>query len=120
MVEAIEKLIGSSYMLGLIHAEEENPERKINAADETEIPAVPFSEAIQFLKSKVPMSKTEWNKLEPKLRFRAFTVAKLGESEIVNKAKQILVNALEKGGSYSSTWEELKKKVNVDTFGIKL
>ena len=119
MVEAIEKLIGSSYMLGLIHAEEENPERKINAADETEIPAVPFTEAIQFLKSKVPMSKTEWNKLEPKLRFRAFTVAKLGEAEIVNKAKQILVSALEKGGSYSSTWEELKKKVNVDTFGIK-
>ncbi len=119
MVEAIEKLIGSSYMLGLIHAEEENPERKINAADETEIPAVPFTEAIQFLKSKVPMSKTEWNKLEPKLRFRAFTVAKLGEAEIVNKAKQILVSALEKGGSYSSTWEELKKKVNVDTFRIK-
>lgn len=120
MVSAIEKLIGSSYMLGLIHAEEENPERKINAADETEIPEIPFNEAMQFLKSKVPMSKAEWKSLEPKLRFRAFTVAQLGSAEVVDKAKQILLKSFEKGGgSYSDTWEELKKKVNVNALGIK-
>lgn len=120
MVAAIEKLIGSSYMLGLIHAEEENPERKINAADETEIPEIPFNEAMQFLKSKVPMSKTEWKSLEPKLRFRAFTVAQLGSAEVVDKAKQILLKSFEKGGgTYSDTWEELKKKVNVNVLGIK-
>ena len=120
MVAAIEKLIGSSYMLGLIHAEEENPDRKINAADETEIPAVPFNEAMQFLKSKVPMSKAEWLELEPKLRFRAFTVAQLGSAEVVDKAKQILLKSFEKGGgTYSDTWEELKKKVNVNALDIK-
>ena len=120
MVQAIEKLIGSSYMLGLIHAEEENPERKINAADETEIPEIPFNEAMQFLKSKVPMSKAEWKSLEPKLRFRAFTVAQLGSAEVVDKAKQILLKSFEKGGgTYSDTWEELKKKVNVNALGIK-
>ncbi len=121
MVQAIEKLIGSSYMLGLIHAEEENPEHKINAADETEIPEIPFNEAMQFLKSKVPMSKSEWLELEPKLRFRAFTVAQLGSAELVDKAKQILLKSFEKGGgTYSDTWEELKKKVNVNALGIKL
>ena len=120
MVAAIEKLIGSSYMLGLIHAEEENPDRKINAADETEIPEIPFNEAIQFLKSKVPMSKAEWLELEPKLRFRAFTVAQLGSAEVVDKAKQILLKSFEKGGgTYSDTWEELKKKVNVNALDIK-
>ena len=120
MVAAIEKLIGSSYMLGLIHAEEENPDRKINAADETEIPEVPFNEAMQFLKSKVPMSKAEWLELEPKLRFRAFTVAQLGSAEVVDKAKQILLKSFEKGGgTYSDTWEELKKKVNVNALDIK-
>ena len=120
MVQAIEKLIGSSYMLGLIHAEEENPEHKINAADETEIPEIPFNEAMQFLKSKVPMSKSEWLELEPKLRFRAFTVAQLGSAELVDKAKQILLKSFEKGGgTYSDTWEELKKKVNVNALGIK-
>lgn len=107
-------------MLGLIHAEEEKPDRKINAADETEIPAVPFNEAMQFLKSKVPMSKAEWLELEPKLRFRAFTVAQLGSAEVVDKAKQILLKSFEKGGgTYSDTWEELKKKVNVNALDIK-
>lgn len=118
MVEAVEKLIGSSYMLGLIHAEEENPERKINAADE-EIPAVAFEEAMSFLKSKVPMSKAEWSALEPKLRFRAFTVAKLGEVEVVDKAKQLLLKSLEKGTGYRETWEDLKHRVDTDSLGIK-
>lgn len=107
-------------MLGLIHAEEENPDHKINAADETEIPEIPFNEAMQFLKSKVPMSKAEWKSLEPKLRFRAFTVAQLGSAEVVDKAKQILLKSFEKGGgTYSDTWEELKKKVNINALGIK-
>lgn len=107
-------------MLGLIHAEEENPDRKINAADETEIPEVPFNEAMQFLKSKVPMSKAEWLELEPKLRFRAFTVAQLGSADVIDKAKQILLKSFEKGGgTYSDTWEELKKEVNVNALDIK-
>lgn len=105
-------------MLGLIHAEEENPAKKINAADE-EIPPVKFDEAVGFLKSKVPMSKDEWKALEPKLRFRAFTVAKLGSAEVVDKAKQVLINALETGGNYKTTWEELKKRVDTDSLKIK-
>lgn len=118
MIEAVEKLIGSSYMLGLIHAEEENPEHKINAADE-EIPPVAFEEAMNFLKSKVPMTKAEWLALEPKLRFRAFTVAQLGEAEVVDNAKKILLKALEKGESYASTWEDLKHRIDTDALGIK-
>lgn len=119
MVEAVEKLIGSSFMLGLIHAEEENPEHKINASDEAEIPPVAFEEAMNFLKSKVPMAKAEWSALEPKLRFRAFTVAKLGEAEVIDKAKQILLKSFEKGSSYRETWEELKDRVDTDVLGIK-
>ena len=118
MIEAVEKLIGSSYMLGLIHAEEENPEHKINAADE-EIPPVAFEEAMNFLKAKVPMTKAEWLALEPKLRFRAFTVAKLGEAEVVDNAKKILLKALAKGESYASTWEDLKHRIDTDALGIK-
>ena len=105
-------------MLGLIHAEEENPEHKINAADE-EIPPVAFEEAMNFLKAKVPMTKAEWLALEPKLRFRAFTVAKLGEAEVVDNAKKILLKALAKGESYASTWEDLKHRIDTDALGIK-
>ncbi len=119
MVSAIEKLIGSSYMLGLIHAEEENPERKINAADETEIPEIPFNEAMQFLKSKVPMSKTEWLELEPKLRFRAFTVANISSLDMIESMKHVLIGALEKGESYSDTWETLKNIADDDAMKIR-
>ena len=87
---------------------------------DTEIPAVPFEEAMNFLKSKVPMTKAEWIELEPKLRFRAFTVAQLGSADVVNKAREILIKSFEKGGeSYSGTWEQLKKVVNTNALGIK-
>lgn len=119
MVAAIEKLIGSSYMLGLIHAEEENPERKINAADETEIPEIPFNEAMQFLKSKVPMSKSEWLELEPKLRFRAFTVANISSLDMIESMKHVLIGALEKGESYSETWETMKNILDDDVMKIR-
>ena len=106
-------------MLGLIHAEEENPDRKINAADETEIPAVPFNEAMQFLKSKVPMSKAEWLELEPKLRFRAFTVANISSLDMIESMKHVLIGALEKGESYSETWETMKNILDDDVMKIR-
>ncbi|MBR0545001.1 MAG: minor capsid protein [Treponema sp.] len=115
---AIERCLISSYLLGMIHAEEENPDRKINAGDEN-IPPVPFAEAIDFLKARVPMTKKEWEKLEPKLRFRAFTVAKLGTAVEIETAKQILVSALEKGESYSQTWETLNDIFGKGELGFK-
>ncbi len=113
-IQAIERCFISSYLLGMIHAEEENPDRKINAAD-TEIPPIRFEEAVKFLKAKVPMSKKAWLKLEPKLRFRAFTVAKLGTVREIDKAKNVLIKTLENGGSYASSWEDLKTKINTNT-----
>ena len=106
-------------MLGLIHAEEENPDYKINAADETEIPEIPFNEAMQFLKSKVPMSKAEWKKLEPKLRFRAFTVANISSLDMIESMKHVLIGALEKGESYSETWETMKNILDDDVMKIR-
>lgn len=106
-------------MLGLIHAEEENPDHKINAADETEIPEVPFNEAMQFLKSKVPMSKVEWLELKPKLRFRAFTVANISSLDMIESMKHVLIGALEKGESYSETWETMKNILDDDVMKIR-
>lgn len=127
-------------MLGFIHAEEENPEYKINAADETEIPEVPFNEAMQFLKSKIPMTTIDWenekkdyqsqlpkgaNKeaqwkiVESKLRFRAFTVANIGCLDTIETMKQLLLGALEDGESYSDTWETLKNILQEDVEKIR-
>lgn len=102
------KLVATSFMLGLIHAAEEEP--GINLADDI-IPAIPFTEAIKFLSAKIPLTKAEWEKLEPMIRFRAFTVALLGYAHEIESAKQILIKSLEEGTSYRDTWYELKKKL---------
>lgn len=106
--EAAFQLVASSYMLGLIHAREEEP--GTNLADDI-IPAIPFTEAIKFLSAKIPLTKAEWEKLEPMIRFRAFTVALLGYAHEIEAAKKILIKSLEEGTSYSDTWYELKKKL---------
>lgn len=108
MQETAFKLVASSFMLGLIHAQEEEP--GTNLADDI-IPAIPFSEAIKFLSVKIPLTKSEWEKLEPMIRFRAFTVALLGYAHEIEAAKQILIKSLEEGTSYRDTWYELKKKL---------
>ena len=111
-VHAVEQLIASSYMLGMIHADEEKSQhgKSITAADEApeEIPAINFEKAKEFLESKIPMTKSEWLKLEPKLRFRAFTVAKLGQAELVDRVKWELARSLEEGTGYAETWNNIR------------
>ena len=82
----------------------------LTAADEApeETPAVPFEKAKEFLASKIPMTKSEWLKLEPKLRFRAFTVAKLGQAELVDRVKWELVRSLEEGTGFAETWNNIR------------
>ena len=106
--EAAFQLVASSFMLGLIHAADEEP--GANLADDI-IPAIAFEEAVKFLSVKIPLTKSEWEKLEPKIRFRAFTIARLGFAHEIEAAKQILIKSLEEGTSYRDTWYELKKKL---------
>ncbi|MBQ0167256.1 MAG: minor capsid protein, partial [Treponema sp.] len=105
-VHNVEQLIASSYMLGIYHADEETG-KNVNAAD-TDIPPIPFTEAVNFLKEKVPMTKEAWSSLEPKIRFRAFTVAKLGSAKTIDVARQQLIGALEDGSGYAETWQRIK------------
>ena len=121
-VHAVEQLIASSYMLGMIHADEEKPRngKSITAADEApeEIPAITFEKAKEFLESKIPLTKSEWLKLEPKLRFRAFTVAKLGQAELIDRVKKELVKSIQSGTGVAQTWDEFKKlaEKSIDNF----
>ena len=121
-VHAVEQLIASSYMLGMIHADEDKPrkDKSFTAADEApeEIPAITFEKAKDFLASKIPMTKSEWLKLEPKLRFRAFTVAKLGQAELIDRVKKELVKSIQSGTGVAQTWDDLKKlaEKSIDNF----
>ena len=112
-VHAVEKLVLSSYLLGMIHAGEERPGKEINAADD-EIPPIKFEEAVDFLKRKVPITKAEWKSVEPKARFRAFTVAKLGSATLIDTVKQQLLNVLEDGKGYAEFWNRIKQTVEND------
>ena len=117
-VLSTERLIGASFLLGMEHAERDRKEKEINATD-TEIPPIAFTEAINFLKSKVPLTKDDWLELEPKLRFRAFTVAKLAECDFISTAHTQLLGAFEDGTGYTDFWNRIKATVNDNVFDIR-
>lgn len=102
----------------MIHADEERPGKEINAADD-EIPPIKFEEAVKFLEQKMPITKDEWKLLEPKARFRAFTVAKLGSATLIDTVKQQLLGVLEDGQGYAEFWNRIKQTVENDVSKIK-
>lgn len=93
-------LISTALLMGMDHAR-----NNLRLAD-GEIPALPFEEAAAFMKSRVPVTKAEWNALEPKLRFRAFTVARLAQCDYIDTARQVLSKALESGKGVAETYKQ--------------
>lgn len=99
LVIKIERALSVSMLLGMRHA-----------SSRTELSDGPweitFEEAVDFMKARVPLTKAEWNDLEPKLRFRAFTVAALSQADAIDRVKQSLVSAVGTGSSFSEFWTE--------------
>jgi hypothetical protein len=111
-----ETLIATALLMGMGHAR-----NGLDMAD-AEIPPLPFEEALAFMKSRVPVTKTEWNALEPKLRFRAFTVARLAQLDYIDAARQVLSGALETGKGVAEThrqWQTLQTLVQDDAMGLR-
>jgi SPP1 gp7 family putative phage head morphogenesis protein len=100
LVDETEKLLLTSYLLGMDHASTD-----ISLADPGEnIVPLTFQEAASFMKSRVPLTKSEWKKLEPELRFRAFTVASLSEPDLIERVRQRTIAVIEKGTPLSEYW----------------
>ena len=95
-----ERALIYSYLLGFEHAS-----GKKNLADDAP-DAVSFDEAIRLMKSSIPLTKDEWNALEPQLRYRAFTVARLAEVDSIEAVKQKLISVLQHGGTVESFWSD--------------
>lgn len=94
--------------------------RKINAADV--IPTLPFEEAVSFMRTRIPVTKAEWNALEPKLRFRAFTVARLAQCDFIDTARQVLSNAIATGKGVAETykqWRQIQTLVRGDAMKLR-
>lgn len=67
---------------------------------------ITFEEAVKLFKMRVPMTKQEWQELEAKLRFRAFTVARLTELDAVEAVRKRVIKAIEEGKTLGQFWEE--------------
>jgi hypothetical protein len=115
-VRETETLIATALLMGMDHAS-----RKLNMAD-VEIPSLPFEEAVSFMKSRVPITKSEWNDLETKLRFRAFTVARLAQCDYIDTARQVLYKSMETGNGVAETykqWQTLQTLMKDDAMKLR-
>ncbi|NVP25498.1 minor capsid protein [Treponema phagedenis] len=105
-------MIAGAFLLGFNHAGITLQKKDVNLADNVSytsaVDPLPFEEAIGFLKSKVSIEKQVWDALEPKFRFRAFTVARLSECDHIEDVRKRLIQALEKGEGWQESWEEIE------------
>ena len=112
-VKTAEKAIATSLLMGMRHAE-----TKLELSDdfnfETSAANLPFEEAADFFKSKVTLPKSEWKELEQKLRFRAFTVARLAECDFIEEARLRILHAIEAGETLPEILADIKEIVKKD------
>ena len=97
------KALMLAFLLGMEHAGE-----NLYFAEDwyLSVEPVTFEEALSYLAAKVPMTKEEFYALEPRLRHRAFTVARLTELDAIERVRQKLVKALREGKTFQEFWEE--------------
>jgi hypothetical protein len=78
---------------------------------EMPVEALPFEEALEFLKTQIPLKKDEDYALDDKLRLRAFAAGRLNDCDAINRVKGIMRHNLERGGTltdfYKMTDEEI-------------
>ncbi|MCG7551366.1 phage minor head protein [Pseudoalteromonas sp. Of7M-16] len=60
---------------------------------------VSFGEAEEHLRAQVPINKDDYAKLEASLKFRAFTIAKIGQESVIQKIKGMYQAQLKEGHS---------------------
>jgi len=92
-----------SYLFGSLHVQERYEAKSLlNLSDEI----VP-EDAINMLKERIALPPEEFYKLDRKARFRAFTVALLTGLDAIERVKEKLTKALEKGKTLKEFIEEL-------------
>lgn len=68
------------------------------AADIRDVEVLPFEEAVEYMRARLPLDAKEYYKLADKARFRAFTVSLLADGDLLAKTKDMLAKNLEEGG----------------------
>ncbi len=91
--KATYKMLLLSVLLGMVHVKEKE-EGELFFADDWD---VSFTEAVEYFKEKLVLTPEEFKTLDAKARFRAFTVAKLTGLDAIERVKEKLAKAIEKG-----------------------
>jgi SPP1 gp7 family putative phage head morphogenesis protein len=69
------------------------------------------AEAIRWFRSRVPMRKSAWLKLDRKARERAFTVARVAKLDIIQSVRNDIVKALKDGENIDAFRKRVTKKL---------
>jgi hypothetical protein len=103
-LEAVHGMFIRSCLMGMEAASAGKRRAEKNFADPLLLPempleALPFEEAVAFLKTQIPLKKDGYYALDDKMRLRAFTVGRLNDCDAVNRVKGIIGRNLEQGGT---------------------
>ncbi len=106
--DLIYQALASAFLMGMDHVIEPLEVEQIEMANPIKISPepLPFEEAISFFRARVPLTKEEWDELEAKLRFRAFTVARLTELDAINRVREKLLKVIEQGKTFQQFMAE--------------
>lgn len=74
---------------------------------------LPFDEAIDFFKGKVPLTKDQYEKLQKDVKAKAFTIARIAEADVIQDVYDELLKSLEQG----TTFEQFKKSLDLEKLG---
>jgi SPP1 gp7 family putative phage head morphogenesis protein len=112
--QAVYEMLMFSFLLGMEHTT-----NTLNAADQIEKP-LSFDEAAQFLAHRIPLTKSEFGKLDSKMRLRAFSVARLSQLDAIERVKQLIEDAISKGQTQKQVLENLSKDEILSKLGFSL
>ncbi|MBI4691708.1 MAG: minor capsid protein [Nitrospirae bacterium] len=105
LAECMNNAFMMSFLLGMDHAAGD-----IDLADDLNLEYLPepisFDEATSFLKDRIPLSKKSYYALEPKLRFRAFSAARLAQYDAIEAIRQQIIKSQDQGKTLAQFWSE--------------
>lgn len=88
------KLFTRSLMMGLDSAVRKNEFAELTAED---VENLPYAEAVEYLKKRDVIKKVDYNKLSDKMRFRAFTVSRIADGDLLKRINSELIKNVNDG-----------------------
>ena len=91
--------------------------RKSNFDDTLDIDTLPFDEAVAYLKKRDVITKTDYDTLADKMKFRAFTASRVADGDLLKRINGALIQNETAGGTLKDflklTNDELLDKVGM-------